>query len=43
MGEFSRILLFFSVFGLLLLVWYIFFFLERHGYQCCLLISVNNF
>ena len=30
----------FSVFVLLLLVWYIFF--ERHGYQCCLLISVNN-
>ena len=25
MREFSRILLFFSVFGLLLLVWYIFF------------------
>ena len=26
---------FFNVFVLLLLVWYIF--LERHGYQCCLL------
>ena len=32
---------FFSVFVLLLLVWYIF--LERHGYHCCLLISVNIF
>ena len=31
---------FFNVFVLFLLVWYIF--LERHGYHCCLLISVNK-
>ena len=31
MREFSRILLFFSVFGLLLLVWYIFYFIFREA------------